>query len=251
MSSVDESGRGAGYDRRRFLTRLGLGAAVATGGGSLVTAAGAHGARAAAGGHGVINTTSFTRLFPDLPPFSGQGQKLKDALRARQARRPARREGRAERRPGAADHRSRLSANNPNNPTHTAGTTFLGQFIDHDITFDATSRLGVPTEPQERRNCRTPALDLDSVYGGGPSARRSCTTRPTGRSSVESGGLFEDLPRDARRHRDHRRSAQRREPDHRRAALRVHPVPQPRRRLGPRTTGTGGDADAFARGAAG
>jgi hypothetical protein len=24
-----------------------------------------------------------------------------------------------------------LSANNPNNPTHTAGTTFMGQFIDH------------------------------------------------------------------------------------------------------------------------
>src|SRR6266508_2730443 len=35
-----------------------------------------------------------------------------------------------------------LSANNPNNPTHTAGTTFIGQFIDHDITFDTTSRLG-------------------------------------------------------------------------------------------------------------
>jgi hypothetical protein len=30
-----------------------------------------------------------------------------------------------------------LSASNPNNPTQTAGTTFLGQFIDHDVTFDA------------------------------------------------------------------------------------------------------------------
>ena len=38
-----------------------------------------------------------------------------------------------------------LSANNPNNPSHTAGTTFLGQFLDHDLTFDANSRLGVPT----------------------------------------------------------------------------------------------------------
>jgi hypothetical protein len=34
--------------------------------------------------------------------------------------------------------------NNPNNPTHTAGTTFFGQFLDHDITFDASSPLGVP-----------------------------------------------------------------------------------------------------------
>jgi hypothetical protein len=25
-----------------------------------------------------------------------------------------------------------LSANNGNNPTHTAGTTFFGQFVDHD-----------------------------------------------------------------------------------------------------------------------
>ena len=38
-----------------------------------------------------------------------------------------------------------LSMNNPNNPAHTAGTTFMGQFMDHDMTFDLTSRLGVPT----------------------------------------------------------------------------------------------------------
>src|SRR6202023_2382370 len=28
-----------------------------------------------------------------------------------------------------------LSLNNPDNPTHTAGTTFVGQFLDHDMTF--------------------------------------------------------------------------------------------------------------------
>ena len=38
-----------------------------------------------------------------------------------------------------------LSANNPNNPSQTAGLTFLGQFIDHDVTFDASSPLGTPT----------------------------------------------------------------------------------------------------------
>ena len=37
------------------------------------------------------------------------------------------------------------------------------------MTFDLTSRLGVPTEPEDSVNTRTPALDLDSVYGGGPS----------------------------------------------------------------------------------
>ena len=31
---------------------------------------------------------------------------------------------------------------NPDNPTMTAGSTFVGQFTDHDITFDQTSHLG-------------------------------------------------------------------------------------------------------------
>ena len=32
---------------------------------------------------------------------------------------------------------------NPDNPTMTAGSTFVGQFVDHDITFDQMSRLGL------------------------------------------------------------------------------------------------------------
>jgi hypothetical protein len=62
-----------------------------------------------------------------------------------------------------------LNVVNRNNTTHTAGTTFVGQFLDHDVTFDATSQLGVPTDPEQTRNTRVPALDLDAVYGGGPS----------------------------------------------------------------------------------
>ena len=57
---------------------------------------------------------------------------------------------------------------NPDNPTMTAGSTFVGQFTDHDITFDQTSQLGVTTNPLTSPNTRTPALDLDSVFGGGP-----------------------------------------------------------------------------------
>ena len=67
-----------------------------------------------------------------------------------------------------------LSLNNPNNTAHTAGTTFMGQFIDHDMTFDLTSRLGEPTPPEESINTRTPAFDLDSVYGGGRGRTMSC-----------------------------------------------------------------------------
>ena len=49
-----------------------------------------------------------------------------------------------------------------------AGYTFLAQFIDHDITFDATSMLNRPIRDEEFENARTVALDLDSVYGRGP-----------------------------------------------------------------------------------
>ena len=49
------------------------------------------------------------------------------------------------------------------------GFTYLGQFIDHDITRDETE--GFPTDgmpPEEVLNKRSPHLDLDSVYGDGP-----------------------------------------------------------------------------------
>ncbi len=51
-----------------------------------------------------------------------------------------------------------------------AGMTFLGQFIDHDITLDATSAIGRRIDPRSIRNVRTPALDLDCVYGDGMEA---------------------------------------------------------------------------------
>ncbi|MEO5611028.1 MAG: heme peroxidase family protein [Ornithinibacter sp.] len=60
------------------------------------------------------------------------------------------------------------SLHNPDNPALTAGFTFLGQFIDHDMTFDPTSSLARRQDPESIRNFRIPALDLDNVYGGGP-----------------------------------------------------------------------------------
>jgi hypothetical protein len=54
------------------------------------------------------------------------------------------------------------------NPAIPAGYTYLGQFVDHDITFDPTSELDRLNDPRELVNVRTPRLDLDSVYGGGP-----------------------------------------------------------------------------------
>lgn len=51
-----------------------------------------------------------------------------------------------------------------------AGMTFFGQFVDHDITLDATSAIGKEIDPRSIRNIRTPSLDLDCVYGDGPEA---------------------------------------------------------------------------------
>jgi hypothetical protein len=49
-----------------------------------------------------------------------------------------------------------------------AGYTYFGQFVDHDITLDTTSSLDVAQDATTITNMRTPALDLDSVYGRGP-----------------------------------------------------------------------------------
>lgn len=49
-----------------------------------------------------------------------------------------------------------------------AGYTYLGQFIDHDITFDPASSLQKRNDVNALVDFRTPQLDLDSVYGGGP-----------------------------------------------------------------------------------
>jgi Animal haem peroxidase len=45
--------------------------------------------------------------------------------------------------------------------------TYLGQFVDHDITFDPVSTLVRHKDPGALTDFRTPALDLDSVYGRG------------------------------------------------------------------------------------
>ena len=91
-----------------------------------------------------------------------------------------------------------LSLVNRNNSHDTAGVTFFGQFIDHDLTFDATSQLGVATEPERSPNSRTARFDLDSLYGGGPIAQAELydPAHPI-KFRLESGGVFEDLPRRA------------------------------------------------------
>lgn len=49
-----------------------------------------------------------------------------------------------------------------------AGYTYFGQFVDHDITLDTTSLSARGVDVAAIVDFRTPALDLDCVYGRGP-----------------------------------------------------------------------------------
>ena len=127
-----------------------------------------------------------------------------------------------------------------------AGFTYLGQFVDHDLTFDKTAvMLGENVSPAQLLQGRSPSLDLDSLYGAGPQdpARRSSTARrhppedrQDGRGRRRRGE--ERLRPPARRGDDEQGQAQgrdprlpqRREPRGRADAPRVHPLPQPDRR---------------------
>ena len=95
--------------------------------------------------------------------------------------------------------------NTARDSTTPAGYTYLGQFIDHDITFDRDTPLSQTgtVNPEDITNFRTPALDLDSVYGGGPSEDPQLfnpdgkTLRIGNTSGIGGLGVFpNDLPRD-------------------------------------------------------
>ncbi|HET6843863.1 MAG TPA: heme peroxidase family protein [Candidatus Angelobacter sp.] len=58
--------------------------------------------------------------------------------------------------------------NDPEESGIPALYTYLGQFIDHDITFDPMSTLIKHSDPDALTDFRTPAFDLDNVYGRGP-----------------------------------------------------------------------------------
>jgi hypothetical protein len=69
---------------------------------------------------------------------------------------------------GAAMVSSKKSQTDSLDSDVPAGYTFLGQFIGHDITFDAFSSLRHDQRPPDVVNLRTPKFDLDSLYGRGP-----------------------------------------------------------------------------------
>jgi hypothetical protein len=72
-------------------------------------------------------------------------------------------------------------------PDLPAGYTYLGQFVDHDITFDKT--VGFPDGILSIANVvqgRSPSLDLDSLYGLGPVDE---SNHPEGRVIYQPDGV--------------------------------------------------------------
>lgn len=89
------------------------------------------------------------------------------------------------------------------NPNIPSGYTYLGQFIDHDITFDPASSLLRSNDPNALHNFRTPRFDLDNLYGEGPDDEPFLYDRESGKQKMlleertEPAGEF-DLPRNGR-----------------------------------------------------
>ncbi len=84
------------------------------------------------------------------------------------------------------------------NNTIPAAYTYLGQFIDHDITFDPTSSLERRNDPDALVNFRTPRFDLDSVYGRGPADQPYLYNRASANTKMLIGANSrgeQDLPR--------------------------------------------------------
>lgn len=92
----------------------------------------------------------FGRMFPDAPPLDVEDQRLVELAAALKEATP----------PGSLD-----------NPDVPAGFTYLGQFVDHDITFDPTVIPEKVVDPQQVHNFRSPRLDLDCLYGMGPAVQ--------------------------------------------------------------------------------
>jgi hypothetical protein len=153
---------------------------------------------------------SFVRMFPGLPPFAPHTAEMRE-----KARKLGEKGGLLDAKDLHTDpvlsitQPEVFSPNNADNPAMTAGMTFLGQFIDHDLTLDPRSSLFQPTDPHRTRNFRTAAFDLDSVYGKGPQGspqlydlssgdiKFKVEVIPGAEAVSRKGAVRYDLPRDA------------------------------------------------------
>lgn len=132
---------------------------------------------------GAVRQGKFGRMFPNLPPLRATDEAMAALGEA-------------------------MRGDSPENEDIPAGFTYLGQFIDHDITLDTTGLGEQIADPTAVLNFRSPKLDLDCVYGRGPVAdpqlyqRADASRMQIGRTNNQSFGkpamkpnLPFDLPR--------------------------------------------------------
>lgn len=100
-------------------------------------------------GNRLLGPGRFGKMFPDLDPFRPENDEALIEL-------------------GQA--MTSLLPENPalSNSRIPAGFTYLGQFIDHDITRDETEGFPLIDDPELIKQGRSVTLDLDSLYGQGP-----------------------------------------------------------------------------------
>ena len=153
--------------------------------------------------------------------------------------------------PATVGNNENDASNENPNPLLTSGFTFVGQFVDHDITFDTTSLSEQESDPDATTNFRTPRYDLDAIYGRGPNTdpqfydpndrdkflieerpysqiKGLVTTPATSQDIVYDvkPDVVWDVPRDSRRRGHHRRPPERPDTDHPPAPCGHADVPQ-------------------------
>ncbi|OQW37611.1 MAG: hypothetical protein A4E19_13110 [Nitrospira sp. SG-bin1] len=151
----------------------------------------------------------FSRMFPGLPPYAPPTDEARE-----QAKRLGAKGGIIDALDLLTDPIQSIidpgahSPNNPDNPSMTAGVTFFGQFLDHDLTLALKAPILEQTQPRRTTNFRTAEFDLDSLYGNGPDGSPELYDTSSGdiKFRVEAipgseqvsrkGAVRYDLPRD-------------------------------------------------------
>ena len=156
-------------NRRNFIKGVAFSASVSGAGKILMTHA-----KAAQ----LAEVPSYHRLFPDLPAAiferadlerlaSGDGKALKgmtaepELLKDKDGKPLRSRQGKLQMSANPEDE-----MDDEENFGIPAGYTYLGQFVDHDLTFKGDDDFAILGA--SGMNARTPRFDLDSLYGAGP-----------------------------------------------------------------------------------
>jgi Animal haem peroxidase len=125
----------------------------------------------------------YDRLFPELPTLATEEEFLRMLGR----------------RGGACDGGLAADAEESDDAREAAGWPFFGQFVAHDITADR-SPVTHHADTRTIRNFRTPRVNLESVYAGGPAGSPYLFDRDDTAKlllGVNDAGRPDDVPRNS------------------------------------------------------